>query len=139
MKRIKPLQTLLLCCLACVLSLLAWPAKAQILEEIEINGENGIGEIRIRLSEQIHLLRHFPEDKGERLEIFFRVLTAANVTPRQVDETRHSPPSKLVPPFTVTIPIDGQPRCILRFQRPVNFKVRLGEDNRSLVVYVLHS
>lgn len=114
-------------------------AQAELLEEIEVNVEKGIGEIRIRLSEQIHLQRFFPEEQGDQVEIFFNILTQGRTTDRPVDEVRRVPGNQVVPAFTITVPNQGQQKCVLRFQRRVNFMVRIGDDNRSLLVYIVHS
>ena len=133
-KRNRLLGKLFMAAAACLIAPSA--ASAQVLDEIELNREDGNAIVNIRLNIPVHYLRHFPADKGDIVEIYFQVLSTAGSRSQLFDETLKSPPTQLVPPFIVTVPGQGDQRLVVQFKRPVDYKVQVGEDNRSLILII---
>lgn len=110
------------------------PAHAQLLDEIEIAQD--AQEARIQLNVPVHYLRHFPRGNASTYEVFFQIISSEGIDSMQSDEYKIAPPSDKLPRFTVTYPKQGASRLIVEFCKPVNLKVRLGEDNRSLILSI---
>src|SRR5512142_1503420 len=78
-------------------------ADAQPLEDVSLEFQNQGIVATIRLSGPVQYLRHFPESHGKTLEIYYsRVQGATSAEPWVDGEMRSSPPSVLIPSFTVT-------------------------------------
>lgn len=92
----------------------------------------------IRLTGQVNYLRHFPESRGQTLEIFYeRPKGQADAQPWSDNEVRKSPASSLIPSFTVTTRDQAtKPKLVVEFAREANFSVALGKDGRSLLVTI---
>jgi hypothetical protein len=115
---------------------IATNASAQLIEDILLNeGADGKVHAVIALSSRIQYLRHFPENKGDHLEIYFTYLDSTAVDAYQGYEARTSPPSDLIPGFVVALrdPLT-EPKIVLDFNRPVEYSVRVGADHRSLEI-----
>lgn len=122
--------------------LLARPATAQLLDEIELRTDEGIAEARIKLHVPVRYLRHFPLERGEIIAVFLQTTTVDDAGTVGRREYRKSPPSDSVPCFTVTITREGGNLLrdpflmVIRFREPVSFKLRTGEDQRSFSLYL---
>lgn len=121
-----------------LLYVLSFAANAQPLEDVSLEYQSQGIVATIRLSGPVHYLRHFPESRGKTLEIYYeRVLDATNNEVWVDNEVRHSPPSTLIPDFTVTTrDQQTQPRLVIEFSREAEFSVAPGKDYRSLLVIV---
>ncbi len=113
-------------------------AIAQPLEDVSLEFQNQGIVATIRLSGPVQYLRHFPESHGKTLEIYYnRIKDASSSEPWLDEEVRHSPPSSLIPSFTVTTR-DQQtnPRLVIEFSREAEYSVAAGKDGRSLLVTI---
>ena len=113
-------------------------ASAQIIDDIVLNTVKGKVVITIRMAGPVQYLRHFPAERGQTLEIYYNIL--GNEAARdqwQGYEARTSPPSSLIPSFTVEVhDLNTQPKLAIQFSRAVEFSVRGGKSNRSILVIV---
>jgi hypothetical protein len=122
-------------------SLYAVPALAQVIGNIGISQHDSTASVRLELNGPVHLIRYYSSKDGE-VGIYLQALAPGTFGGASVpDEVRESPASPLVPHFTARVSLD--PRCevaanpvciVIRFERPVRCKVRIGEDLRSLVL-----
>ncbi len=117
-------------------------ALAQLLDDIEIRPSNGDAEIRIKFTMPVRYLRHFPLEKGELVNIYFQIVSVDGVDEPLREEHRKSPPSKLVPPFTVTFTSFGATNIVrdpmyvaIQFSKAVSYKVQQ-KDNNSFILTV---
>jgi hypothetical protein len=88
-------------------------------------------------------VNHFPRERGQLLKIFLNVaaLDLQDISLRQ--ETRHVSATPVLPGATITfdpplsLNLQRDPWSLtVRFNRDVNYNVRPGDDNRSIVIYL---
>ncbi len=113
-------------------------ARGETLDRIEVQRHGKAAEIVIHFTTQVQYLRHAPRDSGKVLSVYLQ-LTGIGTGPSDLNDlvlsTRHSPPTDMVPPFTVTYPgTNGS--ILIEFDTPTRFSVRPGQDGRSLSVIV---
>ena len=142
------------------LFIVAWAswgvAIAQPLEDVSIEFQDKGVVATIRLSGPVQYLRHFPESHGKTLEIYYdRVLDATSNETWVDNEVRYSPPSGLIPSFSVTTrnqeikcdqlaprdqltPCDQltKPKLVVEFSREAEYSVAPGKDNRSFLITI---
>ncbi len=113
-------------------------AAAQPLDDVSLEYQSTGIVATIRLTGPVQYLRHFPERHGKVLEIFYsRVSGATSDEPWVDNEVRKSPPSNLIPGFTVTTRNQQtQPKLVVEFERDADYSVTPGKDNRSLLVTI---
>ena len=113
-------------------------ASAEILDDIVLNTEKGKVVVTIRLAGPGQYLRHFPVKKGKQLEIYYNILADTGSRDQWQDyETHKSPPSDLIPSFTVTTRDQNtQPKLVVQFSRAVEYSVRGGKNNRSILIII---
>lgn len=136
-------------------------ALAQPLEDVSLEYQDRGIVATIRMSGPVQYLRHYPESHGKTLEIYYdRVLDATSTEAWQDNEVRHSPPSGLIPGFSVTtrnqeLKCDQQaprdqmardqvskcdqltkPKLVIEFSREAEYSVTPGKDNRSLLIII---
>lgn len=126
--------------LLCGLLLAALPVgtNAQPLDEISLEYQSQGIVATIHLTGPVRYLRHFPESHGKTLQIYYERVQDATSNEVWVDnDVRKSPPSKLIPSFTVTTR-DQQtaPRLVIEFSREAEFSVAAGKDQRSLLITI---
>jgi len=123
----------------------AWIARAQnpALDDVDSRIEEGIAQVRIRLTFPVRYLRHFPADHGEQLEIYFQAAALSTQDISLHQEVRRVSPTPAIPGFTVTYTppplrdLDREPASLLiKFDRPVTFKVSPGDDKESIYLYL---
>lgn len=92
----------------------------------------------IRMTSPVQYLRHFPESSGNTLEIYYDRPQGIPADEVWADnEVRQSPPSGLIPAFTVTTRDQKtKPRLVIEFSREANFSVAPGKDNRSFLITI---
>ena len=124
-------RSLMLLCLT-LLSPIVY--AAQILDKIEIIQTNTEADIHIDFFTQVRYLRHSPTNESSSLQIFldFPQLTVA---PTQ-RETLSSPPSDLVPGFTVNYPDQKTNSIGIKFKKPVKFRITPDSSGRGIVIHV---
>jgi len=113
-------------------------AVAQPLDDVSLEYQNQGIVATIRLTGPVQYLRHFPESHGKTLEIYYDRVQGAASTETWVDnEVRKSPPSGLIPSFTVTSrDQQTRPKLVIEFAREAEYSVAPGKDNRSLLVTI---
>ena len=99
----------------------AW-TTAQVLDRIEIVETPGAAEIHIVFNTRALYLRHTPSDKGDLIRIFLN-FPDLDRSERFARELAASPPSDLVPKFSVTFPDQGTNGLSVRFEKPVRFRI----------------
>lgn len=111
-------------------------AFAQPLEDISMQQVGGKAVVSINLSGPVHYLRNAPSQNGQLLEIFYeRLPEASPAEPWRDNETLKSPPTPLLPGFTVTTSGQSvQPKLVVVFARPVDYSVSPGRDGRSFLL-----
>jgi len=124
-----------------LLLLTALPAQlaAQPLDDVTLAFQNDGIVATIRTTAPIHYLRHFPSSHGKTLEISYeRVSDATTDEVWKDNEVRKSPPSRLIPSFTVTTrDQQNNPRLVIEFSREAEYSVAPGPDNRSLLITII--
>ena len=118
-------------------------AHAQILDEIEVRDGGALAEIRIGFTVTMRYQTHFPAERGELVRVSFQAIALDDSGILKRDEHKKSPPNNLIPAFTVTYNSKSScfagrdPVCLeIQFDKPVTYKIRQGEDNRSFYLYV---
>lgn len=97
-------------------------ASAQVLDRIEIVETPVAAEIHIVFNTRALYLRHTPSEKGDLIRVFLD-FPDQDRSRRFARELASSPPSDLIPKFTVTFPDQGTNGLSIRFERPVRFRV----------------
>lgn len=111
-------------CGACALAGLVspLPVEAQVLDRIEIVENPGVAEIHIVFNTRAIYLRHTPSEKGDLIRVFLD-FPDQDRSRRFARELASSPPSDLIPKFSVTFPDQGTNGLSIRFEKPVRFKI----------------
>lgn len=122
-----------LCALLC-----AGVINAQPLDDVSLEYQDQGIVATIRLTGPVQYLRHFPDSHGKTLEIFYDRVQGATSTETWADnEVRKSPPSGLIPGFTVTTrDQQTKPKLVIEFSREAEYSVTPGKDNRSLLITI---
>lgn len=138
----KTLFGITLLCMAFVSTGIAH-AQDVILDDVETATETEWVQIRIHFTLPVNYVRHFPQERGQLLQIFFTVagLDSQNISLRE--EIRNVSATPVMPATTITydpplsLNLQRDPSSLsVRFDRPVSYDVRPGEDHRSLVIYL---
>ena len=122
-----------------------YTARAQdvILDDVDTSVESEWARISIHFTLPVNYVRHFPQERGQLLQIFFTVagIDSQNISLRE--EIRNVPATPVMPATIITydpplsLNLQRDPSSIsVRFDRPVNYDVRPGEDHRSMVIYL---
>ncbi len=118
-------------------------AQDIILDDVDTSVEPDWVQIRIHFTMPVNYVRHFPQEHGQLLQIFFTIvgLDADNISLRE--EVRNVPATPAIPATTITyepplsLNLQRDPSTLLvRFDRAANYDVRPGEDHRSIVIYM---
>ena len=114
------------------------------LDDIETRSDQGMAEVRLKFSAPVRYIKHFPADRGEIIKLYLQVLTLEGVEERGPFVYQRTPSVPLIPPFTVMYSTvrsclaERNPLCLdITFNKPVRFRIRQGEDGRSILLYVL--
>ncbi|MBI3481040.1 MAG: hypothetical protein HY016_11910 [Nitrosomonadales bacterium] len=109
------------------------PAHAEIIDRIQINQVGDEAEIQIRFVSRIQFLRQVALKNGD-VRIYFNLLEIDPTDTRLIFQKRNSPPSNIVPSFTVAYPeLDSS--LSISFGKVVDYRVRPGNDGRSISVF----
>jgi tetratricopeptide (TPR) repeat protein len=113
-------------------------ANAQPLDDVNLEFQDQGVVATIRLTGPVRYLSHFPQSHGKTLEINYERVQGATSTETWVDnEVRKSPPSSLIPSFTVTTrDQQTKPKLVIEFSREAEYSVAAGRDNRSLLITI---
>jgi hypothetical protein len=112
------------------------PVEAAPLEEVGLEFGNDGVVATIRLSGPVQYQSHSPQSHGQTLEIFYTRTGAAGE--KWLDgEVRNSPPSRLIPNFSVTSrDQQTKPRLVVQFAREAEYSVAPGKDGSSIVITI---
>ena len=126
------------------LALFTTIANAQLLDDIEVRSDQGVSEIRLHFTAPVRYIKHFPAERGELIKLYLQVLSLDGTEEMPLQEYKRTPSIPLVPPYTVmystarTCLAVRDPLCLdIQFSKPVRFRVRQGEDGRSILLHVL--
>lgn len=100
----------------------AAPVAAQVLDRVEIVETPTAAEIHIVFNARALYLRHTPSQQGDLIRLFLD-FPDLDRSVRFARELVASPPSDLIPKFTVTFPDQGANGLSIRFAKPVRFRV----------------
>lgn len=98
------------------------PVSAQVLDRIEIVETPTAAEIHIVFNTRALYLRHTPSESGDLIRIFLD-FPDQDRSRRFARELAASPPSDLVPKFSVTFPDQATNGLSIRFSKPVRFRI----------------
>src|SRR5512135_2912803 len=112
-----------------LLSAVSSCAVAQPLDDVTLEYRTDGIVATINMTTPVQYLRHFPERNGKTLEIFYDRVQGETTDEVWVDnETRNSPPSGLIPDFTVTTRDQAtQPKVVVEFSREAEYRVEPGK------------
>jgi hypothetical protein len=139
------MHRLLRAALAAISVAASWQAPqalAEVIDDIAIEQIDSTARVRLRFTGPVHYLRQAVSGDGVVANVYLQALEPeAFGRPSAIDEVRHWPGSAVVPPFSVRVRRDPgcdaapNPVCIfIRFERAARYRVRLGEDRRSLLL-----
>ncbi|GAB4512649.1 MAG: hypothetical protein Tsb0026_16740 [Sulfuricaulis sp.] len=118
-------------------------AQEVLLDDVETSVEPEWAVIRIHFTMPVNYVSHFPQEHGQLLKIFLNVaaLDLQDISLRP--ETRHVSATPVLPATTITfepplsLNLQRDPWSLsVRFNRDINYNVRPGDDNRSIVIYL---
>lgn len=124
----------------------ARPAFAEVIDGIAIEQRDAGAKIRLRLTVPVRYVRHSPQERGQLVVVVLEALAAEPLGPiSPIEEVKRTRETGRVPRFTVRVSMDptcnpatSRPLClVLRFERPVRYRIGLGPDSRSIVVDLL--
>ena len=124
----------------------AQPAFAEVIDDIAIEQRDAGDKIRLRLTVPVRYVRHSPPERGQLVVVVLEALAAEPLGPiSPIEEVKRTRETGRVPRFTVRVSVDPacnpastRPLClVLRFERPVRYRVGLGPDSRGIVVDIL--
>lgn len=113
-------------------------ASAEIIEDIKLKTDaNGEVDAVVKFTVPIQKLRYFPTTKSQYVVVFFNILDSVPRDKWQDYESHRSPPSDIVVGFTVTTrDLNTGPKIEIQFNRPAEFRLTYGRDNRSLMIHI---
>jgi tetratricopeptide (TPR) repeat protein len=130
-------------------------AMAQIINEVSLHSEKDNVVVTILLDGPVNYKRHFPFSRGKILDIYYDILDPRHsptdprndpksakydpsFDPWQDGEVRNSPPTSLIPSFTVKTNDQhtDQAELVIEFEKNAEYSVRPGDDGRSFLIYV---
>lgn len=127
---------------------------AQILDEPDVVVAGEEADIRINFTTPITYLRSFPDGPSDTLRIAISIPDPCVAEQLVVQESKNSPKSNTITPFTLTFPeiirvqtsnavcnitkkrVDTNKTLLIRFANINTYKVRLGDDNHSIIIRV---
>lgn len=138
MKKISLLQRCGLMCGLLALATTPFSATALPLDDVGLEYKTDGIVATIRMTSPVQYLRHFPTKNGNTLEIFYDRGQGVSADEVWADnEVRKSPPSGLIPSFTVTTRDQKtKPKLVIEFSRDADFTVTPGKDNRSFLITI---
>lgn len=128
-------------CSTLILSCLLLPAIAfadPILDRVDVVQTKTEADIHIEFKTQIRYIRHAPTNETSRVQIFLEFPEYKNLgfTVPTKREFLNSPPTDLVPAFTVNFPDQKSNTIAIRFKQPVKFRITPDSSGRGLIVHL---
>lgn len=124
-----------------VTTLLLLPAIAfadPILDRVDVIQTKADAEVHIEFRTQIRYRRHAPTNQASRIQIFLDFTEYKNLgfALPKTREFLNSPPTKLVPAFTVNFPDQASDSIAIRFKEPVKFWISTDSSGRGIIIHV---
>lgn len=116
---------------AVLLGFAANTTYAEVIDRIQINQAGDEAEIKIQFTTRVQFLRQVMLKNGD-IRLYFNLLESDAADKRQVQQRRDSPPSNLVPPFTLTYPEIDSSMTISFGKELYSYHIRPGNDGRSI-------
>jgi hypothetical protein len=118
-------------------------SQSVVLDDVETKIDQGMARIQIRFTMPVRYLRHFPQNQGELLRIYYQVVGLSSDDISLREETRRIEPTSVLPGFNVTYTppasdnlLANPPSVIVQFDRPESYTVRASDDDHAIDVYV---
>lgn len=109
------------------------PACAEVIDRIQVNRSGDEAEIQIKFITRIQYLRQASLSNGD-IRLYFNLLEIDATDPRLAWQRKDSPPSNIIPRFTITYPeLDSS--LTISFGKHVDYYVRSGKDGRSISIF----
>jgi hypothetical protein len=116
------------------------PAGRRIIADVQVNELADQTQISIEFTFPVRYVGHYPENRGNTLEIQLKEVMISDVDAAFLDrrESIKLPDVESVPLLDISFEGDlpGGPYLTIRFLRPVSYSVTQGNDFRSLLVTV---
>jgi hypothetical protein len=119
-------------------------AAAELIDDIEAHTVQGVAEIRLQFTVPVRYIKHFPADRGELIKLYLQTVGLENSEEVYPREYARTPAISMAPPFHViyttarTCFAVQDPLCLdIQFSKPVRFRIRPGNDGRSILLTVL--
>lgn len=110
-----------------------------ILDKVEVVQTATEADIYIDFQTQIRYVRHFPNNKeASRIQVFleFPEYESRGLALPTKREFLNSPPTDLVPAFTVNFPDQKVNSIAIKFKKPVKFRITPNSNARGIIVHV---
>ncbi len=109
-----------------------------ILDKVEIIQTATEADIHIDFQTQIRYVRHFPQQEASRIQLFleFPEYVSNGLPLPTAREFLNSPPTNLVPAFTVNFPDQGVSSVVIAFKEAVKFRVTPDSSGRGIIVHI---
>jgi tetratricopeptide (TPR) repeat protein len=127
LKKVISLFTLLVSIIWVVLN----SAHAEVIDRIQINQAGDEAEIQIRFVPRIQFLRQVMLKNGD-VRLYFNLLETDTSDKKIVYQRKDSPPSNIVPHFTITYPEIDKSLTISFGKELKSYYIRPGNDGRSI-------
>jgi hypothetical protein len=109
-------------------------ADVRILDKVEIVQTRTEADIHIDFLTQIRYVRHSPTKAATRIQIFLE-FPQLPVTPTN-REFLSSPPTDLVPSFTINYPDQVNNSIAVKFSKPVKFRISPDSSGRGIIIHI---
>ncbi len=108
------------------------------MDKVDIIQTDTEADIHIDFQTQIRYTRHFPTKETSRIQVFleFPEYESRGLPLPTKREFLNSPPTKLVPAFTINFPDQKSNSIAIRFKKPVKFRITPDSSGRGIVVHV---
>jgi Outer membrane lipoprotein len=128
---------------------------AQILDDPDVTPVGDEADIRINFTVPITYLRSFPDGPSDTLRVALEIPDPCVAEQLRTQESKNSPKTNIITPFTLTFPeiiarsqtgnatcsvtkkrVETKKTLLIHFDTVSTYKVRLGEDNHSIIIRV---
>lgn len=120
---------------ALLTALLCGNAFARVIDRIDVNPGADSADIVVRFGQRVLYLRHVPSEGGKVLRVFLRLTDSSTPEQEMLQESLSVPDTPRVPKATLVFP-ELRNAMLIEFAQPTRFRVRPGEDGRSIVITV---
>ncbi len=126
----------------------------QSLDEVSLVAVGEEVEIHVNFAIDVNYLKHFPETSGDVLRISVNIKDPCDAAGVVMSERKQGYTNKALPGFDITFPetpggtgiatcardgiknVETAKTLLLKFDQPTSFKVRMGDNARSIVIVV---